>query len=91
MSSQVSDGDLHKHTGEILDAVVAGESWTVTRDDRPVAQLVPVVQLLPDLPLSRPAVTRGGFSALRRHRIGQRGAATIAELRSDWTTDLDLP
>lgn len=34
--------DLRNHGGEVVDRVEAGESVTVTRDGRPVAELRPV-------------------------------------------------
>ena len=40
--------DLRNHGGEVLDRVEAGERVTVTRNGRPVAELVP----LPRRPLS---------------------------------------
>lgn len=40
--------DLRNHGGEVLDRVEAGERLTVTRNGRPVAELVP----LPRRPLS---------------------------------------
>jgi prevent-host-death family protein len=46
--AEVTVRDLRNHGGDILDRVVAGESLTVTRDGRPVAQLRP----LPRRPLS---------------------------------------
>ncbi len=39
---EVSIRDLRNHGGEVIDAVAAGESVTVTRQGRPVARLVPV-------------------------------------------------
>lgn len=46
--TEVSVRDLRNHGGDVLDRVMAGESMTVTRDGRPVAQLRP----LPRPPLS---------------------------------------
>ena len=40
--ADVSVRDLRNHGGDVLDAVAAGESVTVTRQGRPVARLVPV-------------------------------------------------
>jgi prevent-host-death family protein len=45
---EVAVSDLRDHGGEILDRVAHGESLTVTRDGRPVAELRP----LPRRPLS---------------------------------------
>lgn len=40
--SEVSIRDLRNHGGEVIDRVIAGESLTVTRSGRPVAELRPV-------------------------------------------------
>ena len=40
--TEVTVRDLRNHGGEILDRVESGESLTVTRDGRPVAELGPV-------------------------------------------------
>lgn len=39
---EVAVRDLRNHGGEILDRVAGGESLTVTRDGRPVAELRPL-------------------------------------------------
>ena len=46
--ASVTVRDLRNHGGEVLDRVEAGERVTVTRNGRPVAELVP----LPRRPLS---------------------------------------
>ena len=83
MGATVSHRDLRNHSGEVLHAVAAGETYTVTSRGKPVAQLVPMTQATPDLPLSRPAVARGGFSGLRRHSISSPSAATLDDLRGE--------
>jgi len=40
--ADVTIRDLRNHGGEVVDRVEAGESLTVTRDGRPVAELRPV-------------------------------------------------
>ena len=67
--SEVSVRDLRNHGGDVLDRVEAGERLTVTRNGKPVAELVP----LPRRPLSaRQLVERAAAlpavdsSALRR-------------------------
>lgn len=40
--SHVTIRDLRNHGGEVIDRVLAGESLTVTRSGRPVAQLRPL-------------------------------------------------
>ena len=39
---KISIRDLRNHGGEVVDRVLAGESLTVTRSGRPVAELRPV-------------------------------------------------
>lgn len=39
---EVSIRELRNHGGEVVDRVAAGESLTVTRDGRPVAELHPL-------------------------------------------------
>ncbi len=39
--AEVTIRDLRNHGGEVIDRVQAGEPITITRDGRPVAQLVP--------------------------------------------------
>lgn len=46
--TSVSIRDLRNHGGDIIDRVERGETVTVTRDGRPVAQLQPV----PSAPLT---------------------------------------
>ncbi len=40
--AKVSVRDLRNHGGDVLDRVEAGERVTVTRNGRPVAELVPI-------------------------------------------------
>ena len=40
--SDVSIRDLRNHGGDVIDRVIAGETLTVTRSGRPVAELSPV-------------------------------------------------
>jgi prevent-host-death family protein len=42
--TEVTVRDLRNHGGEILDRVESGESLTVTRDGRPVAELQPLAR-----------------------------------------------
>ena len=83
MATTVPHRDLRNRSGEVLRAVEAGESYTVTSRGRPVARLVPVADGEPDLPLHRPAVTRGGFSQLVRHTVATPSAETIDDLRGE--------
>ena len=83
MASTVSHRDLRNRSGEVLHAVEAGETYTVTSRGRPVARLVPISEANPDLPLHRSAATRGGFYQLIRHSIAHPSAETIDELRGE--------
>lgn len=56
--AQVSVRDLQNHAGDVLDRVEAGEHITVTRNGKPVAELVP---------LPRPRFTTAEIIELRRH------------------------
>jgi len=40
--AEASVRDLRNHGGEVLDRVAAGEHVTVTRDGKPVAELLPL-------------------------------------------------
>ncbi len=40
--TSVTVRDLRNHGGEVLDRVARGESFTVTRDGNPVAELAPL-------------------------------------------------
>jgi prevent-host-death family protein len=40
--AEISQRDLRNRSKEIMDAVERGETFTVTRDGRPIAELVPL-------------------------------------------------
>jgi len=83
MATTVTHRDLRNRSGEVLHAVEAGETYIVTSRGRPVARLVPVTEANSDLPLHRPATTRGGFSQLIRHSVATPSAEMIDDLRGD--------
>lgn len=56
--AQVSVRDLRNHGGDVLDRVEAGEHITVTRNGKPVAELVP---------LARPRLTTAEIIERRKH------------------------
>ena len=60
----LSHRELRNRSGEVLRAVEAGESFTITNGGVPVARLVPVSDPAPDLRCVRPVRRRGGFSDL---------------------------
>jgi prevent-host-death family protein len=78
-ASQVSVRELRNHGGDVLDRVEAGEHLTVTRNGRPVAQLVPLprrplgavelVQRAAALPEIDPVAFRAGVDALVDTRL----------------------
>lgn len=59
---EISQRDLRNRSGEIMDAVEHGETFTVTRSGSPIAQLVPLCR--------RHAVSRDQFAM----RLGERAA-----------------
>lgn len=83
VATTVTHRDLRNRSGEVLHAVEAGETYTVTSRGRPVARLVPITDANPDLPLRRPAVIRGGFAQLLRHSVADPSAETIDDLRGE--------
>ncbi len=74
--TEVAVRDLRNHGGEILDRVAGGESLTVTRDGRAVAELRP----LPRRPLP---------AALLLERWRRLPAVDPARLRADIDSVLD--
>lgn len=42
--TEVSVRDLRNHGGDVLDSVMRGESVTVTRQGRPIAELRPIAE-----------------------------------------------
>jgi len=77
LPAEINQRDLRLRSKDIMDAVERGESFTVTRDGRPMGQL---------LPLRRRFVTRAQFAA------ASTTAAVIDpdRLRADVADDLDL-
>lgn len=63
MARSIPHRELRNNSSEILRAVEAGESFTVTNHGRPVAKLVPIADELPPLNF-RPALTRGGIEKI---------------------------
>lgn len=75
--SDVTVRDLRNYGGQILDRVEGGESMTITRDGKPVAQLTP---------LTHPRLTAAALLEKWRHVPRIDGA----ELRDDIARVLDL-
>ncbi|QUW18500.1 type II toxin-antitoxin system prevent-host-death family antitoxin [Agrococcus sp. Marseille-Q4369] len=72
--------EMRNRSSEVLRAVAAGESFTITNHGTAVARLVPVERVPTDLPI---ASRRGGFAALRRHLIAGRPADDLEDLRGE--------
>ena len=79
----VSHRELRNRSGEVLRAVEAGESFTITNGGRVVARLVPADESVADLRLSRPAREAGGFGELTRHSIKGSVQEALEDLRGD--------
>lgn len=79
----VSHRELRNRSGEVLRAVEAGESFTITNDGVPVARLVPVSDPTPDLRRVRPARRRGGFSDLPRASVDESVQGALDALRDE--------
>lgn len=83
MESVIAHRELRNRSGEILRAVEAGETYTVTNRGKPIARLSPIRSDETDLPLYRSARVQGGFTQLRRHRINTSSEQSIEDLRSE--------
>lgn len=79
----MSHRELRNRSGEVLRAVEAGESFTITNGGVPVARLVPVSDPAPDLRCVRPARRRGGFSDLPRVALDETVQSALDELRDE--------
>lgn len=79
----VSHRELRNNSGRVLQAVAAGEAYTVTNNGRPVARLIPVTDSRADLRCTRPASKHGGFGELERHRIEESVYDALEDLRGD--------
>ena len=74
--TEVSVRDLRNHGGDVLDAVMGGQSVTVTRQGKPVAEL-------------RPLAAAGTPAATLLERWRAIPVLDLAELRSDLDAVLD--
>lgn len=79
----ISHRELRNESGRVLKAVAAGESFTITNNGEPVAQLVPLDTRRLGLPLIRPARIRGGFSELPLYESDIPSQQIIDELREE--------
>jgi len=78
----ISQREMRNRSGEILRAVAAGDSFTITNDGVPVARLTPI-DATESLRIARPAKKRGGFSTLPRVKIDRPTMEDLDDLRGD--------
>lgn len=77
MSTTIPQRDLRNHNAQIIDRVAAGESFTVTRDG------VPVAEVIPHVPGRRPPRFRPAAEASPRSRLTSADvAAWAADIRA---------
>lgn len=79
----ISHREMRNGSSQVLRAVAAGESYTITNDGVPVARLVPARGPVVDLPGARAASRVGGARQLRRHHIEGTLADTLEHLRDE--------
>lgn len=78
----ISHREMRNRSSEVLRAVASGDSFTITNDGVPVANLTPVSS--GELPrVARPAKTRGGFSSLKRYPSQESVAEMLDDLRGE--------
>jgi prevent-host-death family protein len=79
----ISHRELRNESGRILKAVAAGESFIVTNNGEPVAQIVPLDTPRPGLPVSRPRRRKGGFRDLPLYESDETIQEMIDDMRGD--------
>jgi len=82
MARSIPHRELRNNSSEILRAVEAGESFTVTNHGRPVAKLVPIEDELPPLNF-RPALTRGGSLKIKPIKVDESIQEMLDDMRGD--------
>lgn len=75
---EITQRDLRSRSGEIMDAVQGGQSFTVTRDGHPIGQLVPLRR-------RRRFVSRQEFAAMSRTAPG----TDLGRFRADQDATVD--
>ncbi len=79
----ISHRELRNNSGEVLRAVAAGESFIVTNNGEPVAELRPVnVHPFGGLNVTPPRTT-GGFSQIAKWHLSRPVLEILDDLRSD--------
>lgn len=79
----ITQRELRNDNAEVIRGVEAGETYLVTKNGTPVAQLLPASAGRPSLPVSRRASRRGGWGDLRTHRVGVPSTTDLEDLRED--------
>ena len=82
LPAEISQRDLRLRSKDIMDAVERGESFTVTRDGRPMGQLIP---------LRRRFVSREQFTASSVTAVTVDPDRLRADIDTAIDTDLDDP
>ncbi len=81
----ISQRELRNDNAEVIRLVESGESFIVTRNGMPVAQLAPLPDRdeAPGLPLSQGARRRVDYTVWPRVRASLSSEAILADLRDD--------
>lgn len=77
----VTHRELRNHSGDVLRAVAAGETYDVTNHGTVVARLVP--PQAGELRVAAPATERPRFADLPRHSASTPSEQILADLRDD--------
>lgn len=81
----ISQRELRNDNAEVMRLVESGESFVVTRNGTPVAQLVPLPErgAAPGLPLSQEARRRVDYTTWPRVRASVSSETVLADLRDE--------
>jgi prevent-host-death family protein len=75
--------EFRNDSAKVLEAVEHGESFLITNNGRLVGKLVPADSPAPELRMSRPASTRGGFTLPAPSGAAETTAETLDQLRGE--------
>jgi prevent-host-death family protein len=73
--------EFRNDSAKVLQAVEHGESFLLTNNGHPVGKLVPADSPVPDLRVTRPATTHGGFVLPTPSAAAETTAETLDDLR----------
>jgi prevent-host-death family protein len=81
----ISQRELRNDNAEVMRLVESGESFVVTRNGTPVAQLVPLPErdAAPGLPISQEARRRVDYTTWPRVRASVSSETILADLRDE--------